>query len=170
MSASFLLSLFLFCSMVRLWPSSSSCCWFFWQTGKGIDAVPADSGCDREYKKRRLCQLHRSARTRRMNRKKANVLKQHLKCCKNTRHGAADRIRTCGLSGRSRTIYPTELQPHIYGKTSQGRFSFEKSLWSIRGQTTGEMPAANKIITNYRVKICRFAAVPQLSENYDRVV
>ena len=28
--------------------------------------------------------------------------------------GAADRIRTCGLSGRSRTIYPAELQPHIY--------------------------------------------------------
>ena len=29
--------------------------------------------------------------------------------------GAADRIRTCGLSGRSRTIYPAELQPHILG-------------------------------------------------------
>ena len=28
--------------------------------------------------------------------------------------GAADRIRTCGLSGRSRTIYPAELQPHMY--------------------------------------------------------
>lgn len=36
--------------------------------------------------------------------------------------GAADRIRTCGLSGRSRTIYPAELQPHAYSDRT-GRIS-----------------------------------------------
>ena len=84
-----------------------------------------------------------------------------------SQYGAADRIRTCGLSGRSRTIYPAELQPHIYGKTSKGRFSFEKSLWSIRGQTTGEMPAESKITTNHRIEFCHLPAVPQLSEFCD---
>lgn len=36
--------------------------------------------------------------------------------------GAADRIRTCGLSGRSRTIYPAELQPHIYENRREDEF------------------------------------------------
>ena len=41
-------------------------------------------------------------------------IKRPLYCNTATFFGAADRIRTCGLSGRSRTIYPAELQPHIY--------------------------------------------------------
>ena len=70
---------------------------------------------------------------------------------------AADRIRTCGLSGRSRTIYPAELQPHIYGKTSQGRFSFKELMVCSQADRRGYLrrrPAAQEPA----VPICAAAA------------
>ena len=41
-----------------------------------------------------------------------------FKCCKNTRHGMPDRIRTCDLQSRSLTLYPTELRAHMLFKVN----------------------------------------------------
>lgn len=59
---------------------------------------------------------YRSVHCHRVDRQALNYDKIKMSLYGNTAtfFGAADRIRTCGLSGRSRTIYPAELQPHIY--------------------------------------------------------
>ena len=54
--------------------------------------------------------------------------------------GATGRIRTSGLPGRSRTLYPAELRSLIYEKRRYSVFQSFKVVnfqsWSIRGLTT----------------------------------
>ena len=54
--------------------------------------------------------------------------------------GATGRIRTSGLPGRSRTLYPAELRSHMYEKRRSDVFQSCKVVnfqeWSIRGLTT----------------------------------
>ena len=54
--------------------------------------------------------------------------------------GATGRIRTSGLPGRSRTLYPAELRSLIYEKRRYSVFQSCKVVnsqeWSIRGLTT----------------------------------
>ena len=54
--------------------------------------------------------------------------------------GATGRIRTSGLPGRSRTLYPAELRSLIYEKRRYSVFQSCKEVnfqwWSIRGLTT----------------------------------
>lgn len=54
-----------------------------------------------------------------------------LLCC-----GAPDWIRTSGLPGRSRTLYPTELRTHMYEKRRLDEFQLLSCKWSNSSQTT----------------------------------
>ncbi len=60
----------------------------------GSGVAFADPGGHSKYTKRRICELRRNDRTRRLKNKKASVLKQHFKCYKNTRHGAVGQSKS----------------------------------------------------------------------------
>lgn len=64
--------------------------------------------------------------------------------------GAADRIRTCGLSGRSRTIYPAELQPHIYENRCRSEFQAIQFWVNLRRQR-GKRRCAQVRITRQKL-------------------
>ena len=81
--------------------------------------------------------------------------------------GATGRIRTSGLPGRSRTLYPAELRSLIYEKRRYSVFQSCKVVnfqqWSIRGLTTVDhhvFASANNDVSNKSgVKTCRIAVV-----------
>ena len=80
------------------------------------------------------------------NNKKRRVFLQRFKCYKNTRHGAADRIRTCGLSGR-RTVTHRQIQRYSAGNcvvctTSGAGFDGYKRMLERKKQYTE--PAGKK--------------------------
>ena len=59
--------------------------------------------------------------------------------CVNTQRsfcGAPDWIRTSGLPGRSRTLYPTELRTHMYEKRRSDEFQLFGCKWSNSSQAT----------------------------------
>ena len=94
--------------------------------------------------------------------------------------GATGRIRTSGLPGRSRTLYPAELRSLIYEKRRYSVFQSCKEVnfqwWSIRGLTTVDhrfFASVNHAVSNKRkTKTCHVAVVGgqcSIQLSYDRI-
>ena len=93
--------------------------------------------------------------------------------------GATGRIRTSGLPGRSRTLYPAELRSLMYEKRRYSVFQSCKVVnfqqWSIRGLTTVDhriFASVNIAVSNKNVpKTCDVAVVGaerSIKLSYDR--
>ena len=94
--------------------------------------------------------------------------------------GATGRIRTSGLPGRSRTLYPAELRSHMYEKRRYSAFQSCKvanfQWWSIRGLTTVDhrvfADANNAVPHKSESKACHVAVVGaerSIQLSYDRL-
>ena len=84
--------------------------------------------------------------------------------CMNTQRsfcGAPDWIRTSGLPGRSRTLYPTELRTHIYENRPKTGFSYSV----ISGQIVVRLLQNRRTRCRKMALLCGFSAAPNcLSE------
>ena len=75
--------------------------------------------------------------------------------------GAPDWIRTSGLPGRSRTLYPTELRTHIYENRPKTGFSYSV----ISGQIVVRLLQNRRMRCRKMALLCGFSAAPNcLSE------
>ena len=90
--------------------------------------------------------------------------------CVNTQRsfcGAPDWIRTSGLPGRSRTLYPTELRTHIYENRPKTGFSYSV----VSGQIVVRLLQNRRTRCRKMALLCGFSAAPnclsELSENCD---
>ena len=88
--------------------------------------------------------------------------------CVNTRRsfcGAPDWIRTSGLPGRSRTLYPTELRTHIYENRPKTDFSYS----IVSGQIVVRLLQNRGVRCRKMALLCGFSAAPggvsELSES-----
>ena len=81
--------------------------------------------------------------------------------------GAPDWIRTSGLPGRSRTLYPTELRTHIYENRPKTGFSYSV----ISGQIVVRLLQNRRTRCRKMALLCGFSAelncLSELSENPD---
>ena len=70
--------------------------------------------------------------------------------------GAPDWIRTSGLPGRSRTLYPTELRTHIYENRPKTDFSYSV----ISGQIVVRLLQNRRTRWRKMALLCGFSAAP----------
>ena len=79
--------------------------------------------------------------------------------CVNTQRsfcGAPDWIRTSGLPGRSRTLYPTELRTHIYENRPKTGFNYSV----ISGQIVVRLLQNRGMRCRKMALLCGFSAAP----------
>ena len=97
---------------------------------------------------------------------------QKGRCVKTQRPfcGAPDWIRTSGLPGRSRTLYPTELRTHIYENRPKTDFSYS----IVSGQIVVRLLQNRRMRCRKMALLCGFSAASNclsgLSENCDRQI
>ena len=70
--------------------------------------------------------------------------------------GAPDWIRTSGLPGRSRTLYPTELRTHIYENRPKTDFSY----LVVSGQIVVRLLQNRRMQCRKMALLCGFSAAP----------
>ena len=83
---------------------------------------------------------------------------QKDRCVKTQRSfcGAPDWIRTSGLPGRSRTLYPTELRTHIYENRPKTGFNYSV----ISGQIVVRLLQNRGMRCRKMALLCGFSAAP----------